>query len=298
MDQTLLIPFYVGIGVLSSITLYHIVLSRSFVGSYRDKLYYYHSNLITTIPIVLYIFNILNKVFLSSTNPLSIFYIEWLFSSPLILVCMGRFVRFPLHMYIYVSLCDLCMILSGYVSYISENPVIVWSFYGVGCILFIFVMSLYFRYNTVIGTSNVSTRIFKVIYYSIVMSWGVYPITHILYKQQILTLQESVCIFVGMDVLSKGIFTNLVLCSREIYSQSTAPSFLCNITKKLFKVHPLQTVISDNSIEDVREARAMKNEVISHTTKPKPITVFAPMLESTTEEVPEEIYEHNEQNTP
>ncbi len=81
-----------------------------------------------------------------------------------------------------------------------------------------------------------------------------------LYKQNVLTLQTTVNIFLGMDVMTKGIFTNLLLGTREVHRSPT--SALGSLTKKVFRVHPLETNVSPHVLEELKERSQRTDEVV------------------------------------
>ena len=259
------IPFACGIGILGAFTIYQVYLSNTYVGNYRDKVYYYYSHLITLIPIVAYIYSTLNALILELKFNILIFYIDWTFTTPLILINIGRLLDIPLPQYVFLTLCDVAMITCGYVSYIVQDQLISYIFFAIGCILFCSLYTVLLRKLNVfqkkqkhslpptsIYRDRVRYRIFRAIVGTIVTSWTLYPIGHILAKQGILSNTHIVIWFVTLDVVSKGIFTNLLLGSREIYRQPT--SLLGAFTKKVFRIHPLEHTMSDGSLEIVRAA--------------------------------------------
>jgi bacteriorhodopsin len=71
--------------------------------------------------------------------------------------------------------------------------------------------------------------------------WILYPITHILYKIEIIDIYTTVCIYVTLDILCKGIFTNLLLGAREIYSNSKPLSWIGCFTKKIIQIYPIES---------------------------------------------------------
>ncbi len=80
--QISLIPYYIGISIFTLFTVYHVRMSSTFMGNYKDKMYYYYSHLITVIPALLYLSQVLDFLLLNTinySNALKVFYIEWFF---------------------------------------------------------------------------------------------------------------------------------------------------------------------------------------------------------------------------
>ena len=137
------IPFACGIGILGAFTLYQVYLSYTYTGNYKDKLYYYCSHLITAIPIFVYIYAILDMYISSAHLPLNLFYIDWTFTTPLSIITIGHFIRIPVHQHILITVCDLAMILSGYISYASRNTRVIYSTFSLGLLCFVILMSTF-----------------------------------------------------------------------------------------------------------------------------------------------------------
>ncbi len=266
LDDPIVYPFYIGIAFFALCTVYHTHLSKNFIGTYKDKIYYYFAHLITIVPIVIYSYNLFDigisgKV--TKVNYLKIFYIQWAFTTPLILMNLGRLCNFKVYKYIIITIIDIIMIMSGYISYISNNPNVIYSFYIFGCILYITLLSIFIKefkvFNknkrlhppTHIYRDKIRYKCYKFLSIAIASLWILYPIIHILYKTNNLSIYYAVYMYVTLDILCKGIFTNLILGSREIYKPHT--SFLAKLTKKVLRIHPLNNVISNNKLEEIYE---------------------------------------------
>lgn len=266
MSSIISLPFIIGIAIHGLLTVYQFHIARTFTGNFKDKLYYYNAHVISLIPIILYLYKVLNIYAYPYTERLflEVFYIEWAMTSPLILLNTGRLIQIPVYKYILLSLLDSLMILSGYISYIFENPAVVYLSYGIGCLCFmilnfIFISQLklcspranqkFLHPPASLYRDRIRYRIFRAIVSSIVVSWSLYPVVYILYKLGILALETTVWVFVGLDVATKGVFTNLLLGSREIYR--TPSSCLGFLTRKMFQVHPLEVRISENNLEEI-----------------------------------------------
>ena len=222
----------------------------------------------------MYIYKVIDiYVFNTYSNFLGTFYIEWSITSPLIFMNIGRLVQFPIHKHILITLVDSLMILSGYISYVFENPIVMYTSYSVGVLCYLLLnyifISRFIIFNkkakmkstlppTSIYRDRIRYRFYHVFIYINIIFWSLYPITHMLYKQQIIPLQTTVNIFLALDVMCKGVFTILLLGSREIYRTPT--SWLGFLTKKALRVHPLEISISPHVLEDhISESQIVRN---------------------------------------
>jgi bacteriorhodopsin len=251
--MSIVIPCASGIGVLGTITLYHLYLNSIFEGTYKDKLYYLNSHIITLIPILIYLIMILDEVILGQVPSLTFFYIDWIITTPLILTKVGYFTSIPLNSYIYIILLDELMIMSGYVSYITPNNALSYAMFSLGGMCYIVINAIYLKNikSTIIlkQKQNLRYRLFCGLYYSIAFIWIFYPIIHILLKINSITQSTAVIVYVILDILTKGIFTTLLIGSREIYQKHT--SWLKNLINKMFHVHPLEINPVQETIEDI-----------------------------------------------
>ena len=94
-------------------------------------------------------------------------------------------------------------------------------------------------------------RFFKVLIGIIVCSWPLYPVAHILFKEGIITPYITASIYVAVDVFTKGLFTTVLLGSKEIHRNGT--TLLGKLTKKVFKIHPLTHTMSETHMESIEE---------------------------------------------
>jgi bacteriorhodopsin len=255
------IPYFCGIGGLGLLTLYQVNLARKFMGNFMDKLYFYYAHLITCIPIVLYIYKILDTLVSNIPLSLNVFYLEWVFTTPMIIMNISRLIQISVSQYIFITICDLSMILCGYVSYISESTITIFVSYSIGCFLYILLFCIFLynlnssfvKVNTLPRTNHVdsfSHKVARTLIALIAFLWIFYPITHILYKTNNIDTYTTSCVYIGLDVLTKGIFTNLLLGSREIYSDTKSQSWVGSFAKRIFKVYPMS---SDDHMLEMRQ---------------------------------------------
>jgi bacteriorhodopsin len=253
--MAILIPCSTAIGILGIITLYQIYLNHTFTGSYKDKLYYFNAHLITLTTISIYTLMILNELFIGEIDTIHYFYIEWLCNTPLILIDLGKLTNIKLDHYIYVILLDQLMIISGYVSYITANQTLSFIMFGLGSLCYTILFTIYVKnlkiFSNDVNQARLRSRICYVIYSTMAIIWTLYPVTEILFKTAIIDFTTTSAIFIVLDVLTKGVFTTLMLGSKEIYQ--TRNSQLKNIMFKLFKVHPLEINTVQPTIDNFTE---------------------------------------------
>lgn len=204
---------------------------------------------------------ILNELIMGEITTLNYFYMEWLFNTPLILIDLGKLTNISLYHYVYIILLDQIMIITGYVSYITQNMTLTIIMFIIGVICYIILNSIYLiNFKRFINDNNQQTRrccIFRIIYFTVAICWLLYPITHILFKTDKITFNTTVNIYIILDVLTKGIFTTLMLGYKEIYQKHN--SLLKNIFLKLFRIHPLED-LGQNNIEDNTNVNTVINK--------------------------------------
>jgi hypothetical protein len=112
----------------------------------------------------------------------------------------------------------------------------------------------------------------------IASTWIFYPIVHILYKEAIIAKTTVIPMYITLDILTKGVFTCLLLGSREIYK--SVPSWLGVLAKKIFKIHPLTATISENQLEESIEyvASLVTPTLQQPQPQPQPQTTQTPIV--------------------
>ncbi len=215
------------------------------------------------IPLTLYLFMILNELIVGYRTTLDYFYVEWVFTTPMILINLGRLLQIPFSHYSVIIAFDMTMVLSGYISYISTNPVVIFTAIGYGCACFCGIFTYYLRKLKVfnkkirehslppisIYRDSIRYRIYRAIIITIICSWILYPLGHILYKLGITDYNQTVIIYVCLDIATKGIFTNMIIGLKEVYRIPS--SYLGLLTKKLFQVHPLEIKPAHHKLDEI-----------------------------------------------
>jgi bacteriorhodopsin len=256
--MSIIVPCASAIGILGIIASYQVYLSAIFDGSYKDRLYYYNSHLINLTPIIIYSTIIIEELINGlPTDFLKYIYIEWLFSTPIMLINIGRLTHIPLNYYIYIILLDQLMLLCAYISYLTTNSLLSYILYGIGVICYCTINAIYYVHlkttKEMFSSPLLKTKIIRTILLSITLLWSGYPIIHILLKTNNITSQESLYAYITLDVLTKGIFTTLLLGYCEVYQKHT--SWLHCLTRKIFRVHPLEVPHTNNKLEEILEAK-------------------------------------------
>jgi bacteriorhodopsin len=258
--MSIVIPCASAIGVLGCLMIYHLYLNSTFNGTYKDKLYYLNAHLILLITIITYVIILMNEIILGNTNAITYFYVKCMFVNPLILINVGRYTSIPINSYIYIILLDELMILSGYISYITQNNILGYTMFGLGCICYLAINIIYIQnLKELQQRPNLKYRIFCIIYCTIALLWSFYPIVHILLKTNIITDDIAIDIYAILDIFTKGIFTTLLIGSREVYQSRN--SCLKNMINKLFKIHPFEINQVQESIEDISDIIRVNNKV-------------------------------------
>jgi hypothetical protein len=193
---------------------------------------------------------ILDEVIIGQVPSLTYFYIDWIITTPLILIKLGYFTSISLNSYIYIILLDELMIMSGYISYITPNSSLSYAMFSIGSLCYILINIIYLKnIKSLEKPPNLKQRFFIGLYYSIAFTWIFYSIEHILFKTNNITQNTAEIVYVTLDILTKGIFTTLLIGSREIYQIHN--SWLKNLINKMFRVHPYEINPVQESIEDI-----------------------------------------------
>jgi hypothetical protein len=183
-----------------------------------------------------------------------------MFVNPLILINVGRYTSIPINSYIYIILLDELMILSGYISYITQNNILGYTMFGLGCMCYLIINVIYIKnLKALQERQNLKYRLYRALYCTIALLWSFYPIVHILLKTNIITVGIAIDIYAVLDIFTKGIFTTLLIGSREIYQSHN--SCLKNMINKLFKVHPYEINQVQENIEDISDIIRANNKV-------------------------------------
>ena len=162
-----IISFSSGITFFTVLLFFFSYLSIHFKGSFSEKLYYILTIGILYGPIVTYTIQLIKIVLNQNINPeriLDNFYIEWILTTPLILIQLMRIINIRLSMYLIFLFVDIVMILSGYIyhlcfsSFVSNSngifekkdfEILGYTFLGIASASYITLLSfLYYLYFT------------------------------------------------------------------------------------------------------------------------------------------------------
>jgi bacteriorhodopsin len=155
---------------------------------------------------------------------LNFFFIEWSITSPLIIINIGRVLHIKLYKYFLLSMATVAMTFFGYLAHSLPRSDAFGSFAaGAACYVFVivFLSFVYYRRTTSqnSGTDGcirspgapLTLRTVRRLIISMSIAWSLYPVCFLLYLCELLTTDITAVIFVVLDILSKGIFTSILL---------------------------------------------------------------------------------------
>jgi bacteriorhodopsin len=238
-----MIPLYVGAALFALSNMYHMRVSSTFVGTYKDKVYFYLTHLIDLAPMMLYAFKMIEVGMLDvpkSRGFFTIFYMEWIFATTLMLLSLGRLVQLPLATYIRLATVDALMITGGYISMLGTSTAAIYAPFGVSSLCFLYLLyTIWQSYRTHtqsalhrVAPAPTSTKkihkkafwgkVYKVLTYVTMTTWLGYPLNHILYKAGVSSFGTCLLVNVALDVVSKLLFVNILIGSHLVYRGDTS----------------------------------------------------------------------------
>jgi bacteriorhodopsin len=131
------------------------------------------------------------------------FFIEWIFTTPLIISQFAVVSGLGLHRSVCLVTMDIFMILCGYISYISKHYDVKVALFSVGCLNFVAIAAF-----VATALSGNPKQGLKKTTYCVLSLWALYPCTHLLYITHHIRLHSVVWVFSLLDVLVKGIILN------------------------------------------------------------------------------------------
>ena len=184
-------------------------------------------------------------------NPIVIQYMKWLFTTPLIILCLSLLEHISYPETIMIVSLDILTMVSGLISNLSNNPMLFWSYFGFGCICWSFtnykLLSHTFNYySDKITIYHINNYVFTILVVGITIIWNIYPIFIILEHLHIISYSDFFIVNIVLDFFSKNIFGVLLIGAKEI--EEGIESRLTMLSKSIIKVYPstLEPVIEDN----------------------------------------------------
>jgi bacteriorhodopsin len=216
-----------GIGIQTALFMMYVYNSVRYVGIPNEKLLYYTTANIPCIAAILYSMALIQYGNHDGDPPaalLNYFFIEWLVTTPLLIINMGRVLHMKLYKYFILSSAAVGMNFFGYIAHNIPQPEAFGAFAAGGaCYVFIMGSLTYTYYNpTVVGDtvthasprtpeSQIALVIVKNLLRSIFSLWSAYPLVFLLYMARVMTEDSAIVTFVVLDIVSKGIFTSTLL---------------------------------------------------------------------------------------
>lgn len=278
-----MIPLYVGAALFALSNMYHMRVSSTFVGTYKDKVYFYLTHLIDLAPMILYTFKMIEVGMLDvpkSRGFFTIFYMEWIFATTLMLLSLGRLVQLPLATYIRLATVDALMITGGYISMLGTSTTAIYAPFGVSSLCFLYMLYTIWRsYRThtrsalrrvgVIETAAAPPttakkihkkafwgKVYKALTYVTMTTWLGYPANHILYKAGVSSFGTCLLVNVALDVVSKLLFVNILIGSHLVYRGDT--SVLALMSRRMLKIHALDVTITETIDANMKHEVTLK----------------------------------------
>ncbi len=216
LSESLAHIFMLGTGCFTFASIYSIYIgcrTYRFLQSVNHFIIVYNNILINTIPCLMYFIKMLDYKhtiiggYITDTY-LNHFFIEWIFTTPLIISQFAVVSGLGLHRSLCLVALDIFMILCGYISYISKDYDTKTALFSVGCLNFAAIAA--FVASTLWRTP---LRGLKKTTYCVLSLWVVYPCTHLLYITHHIRLHSVVWTFSLLDILVKGIILNATVAA-------------------------------------------------------------------------------------
>ncbi len=250
-----------GAAVFLGLVGYYARLAHSFVGKPVDKIYYYLSCCVCTYTLIFYIIQLLNVYvqYDSVYSPyiLKNFYVEWMVATPLLLIKLGQLASFSMLEYICMLLANQMVFISGYIFNISPNIITSMVFFGIASTIFIATFgTLVYKCNKYKSAVDALTqRTTKTLIGFTTTAWLFYPTVSLLYKFNAIPIDHVVIAYVVLDIFCKGLFTLLLIGSRELtVRRNSAISYFARATLRIRPVDLPQldtdVAIATNSVDE------------------------------------------------
>jgi bacteriorhodopsin len=199
------------------IFIYYIYSSIQYKRTISEKQIFYINSIITLIPPVLYIYNIINIIVYN--HPLELFIlqnfnIEWSIATPLILLNITQVARVKSFKQLLLCVSSVAMNLCGFLAngFHDRRDILISYSVGLFFLVFIFgsILWMYYKRNWVFFKDTIEYKKYVYclngLFYSVLSTWTLYPIVFILYKYTILNIEYTSVCFMFLDFISKGIF--------------------------------------------------------------------------------------------
>lgn len=229
-----------GAAVFSGLIAYYARLGHSFIGKPIDKIYYYMSCCVCTYTVLFYVIQLINIYVqydsVYSPHILKNFYVEWMVATPLLIIKLGQLGSFSMLGYIGILIFNELLFLSGYVFNISSNVAISMVFFGLGALCFTGIIGiLIYKYNKYKSLSDILTqKTTKTLIVFTAVAWTFYPTVSLLYKFDAISLDKTVIAYVTLDIFCKGLFTLILIGSRELaVRRNSAISYIARATLRI-----------------------------------------------------------------
>jgi bacteriorhodopsin len=236
--------------------------SIHYYGIPSEKLMYY---ITSNIPLVTAFTNGLALfkfgLYPQSDEILNFFFIEWAITTPLLIINIARVLNIQMYKYFLLSSATATTMFLGAVSHNSTSTLVKYTTFGIGCgcyvSILLFLASIYFNRkkpnNSLMNDMYLRQYVPTILFVSkwlIILStsvWACYPVTLFLYENEITSLTTTISLFVALDVLSKGVFTSIILGLNDYLNRRD--SFLQTLLR--FPTHqsePVPKTASSSSI--------------------------------------------------
>lgn len=245
-----MIPVFAScVGAHTIIFIYYVYITL-----YRIKgdipTFLYTNTLLHLVPFTVYSIMLFDFIKLGTIEQsLSLYCIEWLVTTPLLLVSLSSLKKVHIGYSYAFTLLTVLMNLTGYISltYHSLHTILLTYLpFAVGCGLYILIIVLlvyvYRQSPNVIENSNQylvlnNNIIYKNLMIITVSSWSFYPVVYALYITSFIDLITCIVCFAALDFISKGVFT-FITFGYELYKQRADTSHT-RLLHRVVRVYPL-----------------------------------------------------------
>jgi len=204
------------------------------------KLFYYILNLIiyTT-----------QDTSLIHTCPIFLRFFSWGISVPPILIAIVLLESSAVTDIICLCTLNSIMYTFGYYAHIATHPASVWSFYGVClCCAYFMGRNMFNKYTNIRlkKKQSINNKIYQFLCVYTLIIWGLFPISFIFYKTNIISYEVQSIIYVYLDIFAKGLLGVILMGARDMLDKKEGR--MVRFTTAIIHVYTREKSITDDEL--------------------------------------------------
>ncbi|KAJ3080630.1 hypothetical protein HK102_002926, partial [Quaeritorhiza haematococci] len=144
-------------------------------------------------------------------------YIDWVFTTPLLLVDLGLVAGLPIDRIVSIAFLDVLMVVTGLFGSLDSTST-KWGWFAMGCIFFLpIVYTLTVEaYEVAVRKSSVHKDVYSTLSVLTIVLWTAYPIVWALAEgSNILSSDVEIIVYAVLDIAAKSVFGFYLLANHE-----------------------------------------------------------------------------------